>query len=105
MNPRNVFEVQPGHCWDGLPELTQWREISEALILDTGFREMIPVNWSMGPRNFAPWEVENFQRTMRLTVSAGYFKLEHPIQIEWVSQVLLTSGTVYSLTSTPWLLS
>ena len=105
MTPTNVFEVEPHHCWDGLPELTKWREISEALILDTGWRDLLPVNWSMGPRNFHPWEVENFQRTMRLTVTAGYFKLEHPIPIDWVSQVLLASGTLFTITPTKWVLS
>jgi len=104
MNPTTVFEVQPNHCWDALPELTKWREISEALILDTGWREFIPVNWSMGPRNFHPWFVENFQRSMRLTITAGHFKSEHLVRLEWVSQVLLASGTVYKVTPTPWLL-
>ena len=105
MNPTNVFEVQPNHCWDGLPKLTKWRDISEALILDTGFRNMVSVNWAAGPRNFVPWSVENFQRTMRLTITAGYFKSEHLVHLEWVSQVLLATGTVYTITPTKWLLS
>ena len=102
---QNVFDVQPNDCWDGLPEGTRWHEIRKSLILDTGFRDLIQVNWSGGPRNFQPWETENFQRSMRLTIIAGYFQGTHEIKLEWVSKVVLASGTAYTVTSTKWLLS
>ena len=103
--PLNVFEVEPNDCFDGLPEGTKWHNIRQALILDTGFKELIHVNWVAGPRNFQPWEVENFQRSMRLTVTAGYFQLTHEINLAWISQLVLDTGTAYSITPTKWLVS
>ena len=103
--PLNVFAVEPHDVWDGLPEFTRWSALKSALILDTGFRDFLPVSWASGPRNWEPWSVTHFNRTMRLTVKAGYFKLDQLVRPEWVSQLVLASGTVYNVTPTAWLLN
>ena len=102
--PLNIFEVQPNNVWDGLPKSTRWSDLRSALILDTGFRDFLTINWASGPRNYSPWSVSNFQRTMRLTVEARYLNMEQQIRPEWVSQLVLASGTVYNVTPTAWLL-
>lgn len=104
VTPLNVFEVSPSDCWDGLPEFTRWSDLRSALILDTGFRDFLTINWASGCRNWEPWSVEHFNRTMRLTVKAGYFKLDQLVRPEWVSQLVLASGTVYKVTPSDWLL-
>lgn len=103
--PLNVFEVSPNDVWDGLPEFTRWSDLRSALILDTDWRDYLTINWASGPRNWEPRSVENFNRTMRLSVKAGYFKMDHQIRPEWVSQLVLASGTVYNVTPTAWLLN
>ena len=103
--PLNVFEVSPNHCWDNLPTGTRWHDIREVMVLEANFRDLIRVNWSSGPGNYDPWLVDEFQRSMRLLVVAGYFKEKHEIKCEWVSQIVLASGTLYNVTPTSWVVS
>ena len=102
---QSVFDVQPNDCWEGLPEGTKWHDIREVMVLETNFRDLIRVNWSSGPSNYEPWLVEDFQRSMRLSVVVGYFKMVHQIKCEWESQIVTGSGTLYNVTPTLWVVS
>jgi hypothetical protein len=104
MSTDNVFDLTVADLWDGLPDGVQWADLSEALMFPRPQREFLAIQWSAGPyRLFG--DGGNLQSALRLPVDAKKVGWPLSVQPKAVSKLILSSGIMYNVVPTEWLLS
>jgi hypothetical protein len=99
----NLHALQPADLWDGLPAGVLFSDIKSALLMDRPGRNLLEVNWAAGP--FRSFGDGTLQQALRFDVKAPRVAWTVYTQPKAVSQILLTDGRLFNVTSTAWLLS